>query len=448
MNGINAISSQQQQQRMVSSASSCASSSSFSTGVAEEATTTPSTTTFHKIIDLNNLACDYVHQRRRGCDYEKAIDGLTTAFHMLRKQYRETPTGAGAVESQQANEKQQQQQQQQQQPPSRISYYNADHFFFLRHPVEQRRESQSKKMMMLKKKINNDRRNLGGATKDQETAAVASMVTTTADAAAAATEILSPRSSALYNKPIRISKDDDEFLTSATATTASCSSTSVATFLLTTITFNLALMNHLYGLQLLFKEGVQDDEGQQQPSPPKSKSIEYLYNAGRLYEYTLRLEKSRSCYALSSSNAQSQQSSSSSFFIIMTPFIVMSILNNLGHLHFTLNQKEQSKATFERLQSTVMLYTLSRRGGESGIGSGSTADDPSSSLSLLQQQQQQQSRRSSPSSVCTQRRELIRFFFHNCYVGVNQQHRQQRNRNQNHLQGSCITNFYITAPAA
>jgi hypothetical protein len=399
--------------------SSSSSSSSSSTGVAEEATTT-----FHKIINLNNVACDYV--LHNGCDYERAINGLTTAFHMLRKLYRATTAGAGtgAVQSQQ----------QQQQPGTRTSYYNADHLFFFRQPVQQRRESLSKKMIMKKIILKKDTKNLRGPSTRSERGTAALKVVTTAAAAMDASS-----TSTLYNNPIHISKDDDVFLTSTTT----CSSISITTFLLTAITFNLALMNHIYGLQLLNKEGVQDDDGQQ--PPPKSKSTEYLYNAGRLYEYALQLEKARSCYALCSSNRAQSQSSSSLF--IMSPFIVMSILNNLGNLHFTLNQKERSQKTFERLQSTVMMYILSRRSGsESRSGGGSTGDDSSSSLSSQQEQSHQSSSSSSPppSSVYSQRKELIQFFFHNSYVGVNQQH--QQNQNQYHLQGHI--DFDHTAPAA
>jgi hypothetical protein len=403
------------------------SSSSSSNGVSEEATTT-----FHNIINLNNVACDYV--LHNGCDYEKAINGLTTAFHKLRKLYRETTTGAaGAVESQQ---QQQQQQQQHEQPGTRTSYYyNADHLFFFRQPVQQRRESQSKKMIMKKIILKKDTKNPRGPSTRSDRETAASKVPTTAAAAAA---MDASSTSTLYNQPIHISKDDDAFLTS----TMTCSSASITTFLLTTITFNLALMNHICGLQLLNKEGVQDDDGQQ--PPPKSKSTEYLYNAGRLYEYTLQLEKARSCSALCSSNRAQSQSSSSS--VIMSPFIVMSVLNNLGHLHLTLNQKERSQKTFETLQTTVMMYILSRRGGsENG---GSTGDDSSSSLSLQQEQSHQlsspSSSSSSPSPVRSQRRELIQFFFHNCYIGVNRRH--QQNQNQNHPQGHI--NFDITAPAA
>jgi hypothetical protein len=92
----------------------------------------------------------------------------------------------------------------------------------------------------------------------------------------------------------------------------------------TAITFNLALANHLDGVQ--------------------RKNKEVLQTAARLYEYGFSLERIRG-----------------KFFI--SPFFLVAILNNLGSLHRTIesidskHEQDRSQKCFLQLLSTLLYLT-------------------------------------------------------------------------------------------
>lgn len=89
----------------------------------------------------------------------------------------------------------------------------------------------------------------------------------------------------------------------------------------TAITFNLALANHLSGVQ--------------------SKNKATLETAARLYEYGFSLERIRG-----------------RFFV--SPLFLVSILNNLGHLHRTVEDLDRSAKCFRQLLSTLLYLTQVR----------------------------------------------------------------------------------------
>ena len=99
------------------------------------------------------------------------------------------------------------------------------------------------------------------------------------------------------------------------------SSNDVAGLFVTTITFNLALSNHLYAIQsgnkLCFRA------------------------AARLYKHGFHLERQRGDYSVS-------------------PFFLMATLNNLGLLYQVTKQKDRSERCFRQLLATLMYVVLSK----------------------------------------------------------------------------------------
>ncbi|KAG7359256.1 hypothetical protein IV203_015845 [Nitzschia inconspicua] len=126
-------------------------------------------------------------------------------------------------------------------------------------------------------------------------------------------------------------------------------------FLSTTITLNLAMANHLCGLEL-----------QEQKTAPKSIIQQHLTTAGRYYEYTIRLERARQQeeqQRMTQSEAIAAlfpQASSNSTLppLFITPFALLVILNNLGQLHLALSCKDRSQKCYAQLQSTLMFLLL------------------------------------------------------------------------------------------
>lgn len=86
----------------------------------------------------------------------------------------------------------------------------------------------------------------------------------------------------------------------------------------TSITFNLAMSNHLDASQ--------------------SKDKEILKTAVRLYEYGFSLERIRG-----------------KFFV--SPFFLVTILNNLGHIHRLIENFDRSRKCFRQLLSTLFYLT-------------------------------------------------------------------------------------------
>lgn len=86
----------------------------------------------------------------------------------------------------------------------------------------------------------------------------------------------------------------------------------------TAITFNLALANHLSSIET---------------NNPK-----YAQTAARLYEYGFNLERIRGKQFVS-------------------PFFLVAVLNNLGHLHKSIHDVERSNKCFSQLLSTLLYLT-------------------------------------------------------------------------------------------
>lgn len=90
----------------------------------------------------------------------------------------------------------------------------------------------------------------------------------------------------------------------------------------TAITFNLALANHLLGLE--------------------TKNVDVLKTAARLYEYGISLERIRGRS-------------------LVSHFFLLSNLNNLGHVHRNVNDSDRSRKCFRQLLSTLLYLTQNRR---------------------------------------------------------------------------------------
>jgi hypothetical protein len=147
---------------------------------------------------------------------------------------------------------------------------------------------------------------------------------------------------ALYCNPIHLPPDFP-------ITKASCG------FLSTAITFNLALANHLYGTQL-------QDSGNTRLQTTTATS--HLKSAGRLYEYTLRLEQARTLQVDETTNHD----------MFVSPLVLMCVLNNLGHLHSTLQNEPQSCLCYTRLQTAVVCWMHFKTWGRNSSNSHDARD--------------------------------------------------------------------------
>jgi hypothetical protein len=161
-------------------------------------------------------------------------------------------------------------------------------------------------------------------------------------------------------------------------------------FLSTTITFNLALANHLYGIGLHEKLSI----GQADPMMIRKNTtvMMHLQRAGRLYEYAIRLERARTHQNKEEQPQQQQRGQQ----LLVSPFVLMAILNNLGHLHTTLQNADQATKCYKQLQSTLMyMLQVGRR-----------RQHPSSSRGATQESQKQR------------HRDMIQIFLENASVGL------------------------------
>jgi hypothetical protein len=119
-------------------------------------------------------------------------------------------------------------------------------------------------------------------------------------------------------------------------------------FLSTTITYNLALSNHLCGVELYEKLSIM---GADPTTVLKNTAVmKHFQSAGRLYEYAIRLERART----HQHQVRRQQ-------LLVSPYVLMSILNNLGHLHTTLQNVDQATKCYSQLQSTLMYMVQGGR---------------------------------------------------------------------------------------
>jgi hypothetical protein len=180
---------------------------------------------------------------------------------------------------------------------------------------------------------------------------------------------------------------------------------STSGFISTAVTFNLALANHLQGMDLFWQQKQQQQQ-QQQRSPQASKNNnkeaqKYFVSAGKLYEYTLRLERARSL-----SHVVNKTSSNTSLLIRSGPMILMSVLNNLGQLHLQqLDNVPQSKKCFAHLQSLLLCWMQFTASSQRSVSASSSSSSNAEETHHHQQQQQH---------------ELIQCFMENSLVGLEQ----------------------------
>jgi hypothetical protein len=136
-------------------------------------------------------------------------------------------------------------------------------------------------------------------------------------------------------------------------------------FLSAAITLNLALANHLFGLELLERQRLQDTSSSRGLS---SMIRQHLMSACRYYEYTIRLERARQheeqgrIAAAAAVVAQSPfpPASSSSLLppLFVSPLALLVVLNNMGQLHLVLSNRDRSQRWYRQLQSMLMFLLL------------------------------------------------------------------------------------------
>jgi hypothetical protein len=192
-----------------------------------------------------------------------------------------------------------------------------------------------------------------------------------------------PVSISIYRHPIHVPSDFDLLQ-------------ETVGFLSTTITFNLALANHLYGVGLHEKLSI----GQADPKMIRKDTtvMMHLQRAGRLYEYAIRLERARTHQNQEQQRRRRQDGYPPQQQLLVSPFVLMAILNNLGHLHTTLQNADQATKCYKQLQSTLM-YMLQ-------VGRRHHHPSSSSPRGATQQSQKQQ------------HRDMIQFFLENASVGL------------------------------
>jgi hypothetical protein len=146
-------------------------------------------------------------------------------------------------------------------------------------------------------------------------------------------------------------------------------------FLSTSIALNLAMSHHMCGLDLL-------ERAQKSPLLHR-RTQEHFASSGRLYEYTIRLESTRARQyqehqqdqskasfhaqraAMDSNGGASATTPGATSPVVPTlfvsPFALMVILNNLGHVHALMGKKETSDRYYQRLQSACMYLMVRSR---------------------------------------------------------------------------------------
>merc|ERR1719162_2218456 len=126
--------------------------------------------------------------------------------------------------------------------------------------------------------------------------------------------------------------------------------TSAMQLLTTCHAYNLGLVNHLYGLEILRSghDGEASFENVTATGSPISKSRIYFDRAGRLYEFTLRMERSRTKRDRNNHNSHQNK-------VINAPrlIIVLWCLNNLADLYQKTNQVVRCKQCYKQLRKTT-----------------------------------------------------------------------------------------------
>jgi hypothetical protein len=127
-------------------------------------------------------------------------------------------------------------------------------------------------------------------------------------------------------------------------------------FLSTAITINLAMANHLCGLELLKRS-----------SPSSNSTAQYLVNAGRYYEYTIRLERARQQEEHARMVASAANATAHGWYnfrllppLFVSPIALLVILNNLGQLHAAMQNPDRAQKCYRQLQSTLFFLLLHR----------------------------------------------------------------------------------------
>ena len=130
-------------------------------------------------------------------------------------------------------------------------------------------------------------------------------------------------------------------------------------FLSTCHTYNLALAHHLCGLELL--RSTTSNSGS---SSSSNRNNHIFDRAGRLYELTMRLERTRSKLRQQQQQKQNNDDNNNNNDINtwFTPQILLACLNNLAHLHYRTNNHIRSRTCYLQVQiTTKKLWDLKRQ---------------------------------------------------------------------------------------
>ena len=153
-------------------------------------------------------------------------------------------------------------------------------------------------------------------------------------------------------------------------------------FLSTCHTYNLALAHHLCGLELLRSTTSNTSSS----SSSSNRNYHIFDRAGRLYELTMRLERTRSKLRQQQKQKQNNDDKNDSddnnnnndINTWFTPQILLACLNNLAHLHYRTNNHIRSRTCYLQVQiTTKKLWDLKRQqrqGEEVGINTSSNDD--------------------------------------------------------------------------
>jgi len=129
-------------------------------------------------------------------------------------------------------------------------------------------------------------------------------------------------------------------------------------FLSTCHTYNLALAHHLCGLELL-----RSTTSSSSSSSSSDRNTHIFDRAGRLYELTMRLERTRSkLRQQQKQNSDDNNNSNNDINTWFTPQILLACLNNLAHLHYRTNNHIRSRTCYLQVQiTTKKLWDLKRQ---------------------------------------------------------------------------------------
>jgi len=159
-------------------------------------------------------------------------------------------------------------------------------------------------------------------------------------------------------------------------------------FLSTCHTYNLALAHHLCGLELLRSTTSNSSSS----SISSDRNTHIFDRAGRLYELTMRLERTRSKLRQQQKQKQNNDDKNDSddnnnnnnnndINTWFTPQILLACLNNLAHLHYRTNNHIRSRTCYLQVQiTTKKLWDLKRQqrqGEEEEVGINTNNNDDS-----------------------------------------------------------------------